>query len=352
MKDLNDWSCEALMGEDASFTVGTKFAILCRGTQPLAQTDQFKIIPNDSEHKFNLVPLKVNFKSEYEVSVLAALWKVGQYKPKNYQLVLGNQTLLLKGPDIKVKSTLQGDKMNMPPGPAQDPIPKWIGIGGLLILLYFIFRFVRSYRRGRRCDRGLFKLNQFKTGLSPYFEFQRQVRLVYRELEGIEFHKNPEKMIRATKRLIDVCEDFRKKLEAFVSLEINRPLFALSPKEGREEMRKKKIPYSIVQNYYETNREIECLIEDLSSQFAKDQVTGHPLDEMQGANDERAEAYKRYVGVKRGGRQRSRSPRGGQLQDQKGSNYYVKCKKDFLVLVDQSREFADRFNQNLGVQSA
>ena len=43
-------------------------------------------------------------------------------------------------------------------------------------------------------------------------------------------------------------------------------------------------------------------------------VTGHPLDEMQGANDEQAEAYKRYVGVKRRGRQRSRSPRGDQLQ--------------------------------------
>ena len=43
-------------------------------------------------------------------------------------------------------------------------------------------------------------------------------------------------------------------------------------------------------------------------------VTGHPLDEMQGANDERAEAYKRYVGVgSKEASPRSRSPRGGQL---------------------------------------
>ena len=42
-------------------------------------------------------------------------------------------------------------------------------------------------------------------------------------------------------------------------------------------------------------------------------VTGHPLDEMQGANDERTEAYKRYVGVKRQRSPRSRSPRGDQL---------------------------------------
>ena len=48
--------------------------------------------------------------------------------------------------------------------------------------------------------------------------------------------------------------------------------------------------------------------------FAKKKVTGHPLDEMQGANDERAEAYKKSVGVKRRGKQRSRSPRGDQLQ--------------------------------------
>ena len=44
-------------------------------------------------------------------------------------------------------------------------------------------------------------------------------------------------------------------------------------------------------------------------------VTGFLLDEMQRANDKRAEAYKRYVGVKRGkgGSPRIRSLRGGQL---------------------------------------
>ena len=59
--------------------------------------------------------------------------------------------------------------------------------------------------------------------------------------------------------------------------------------------------------------------ENSSLQKPRKNVTGHPLDEMQDANDEQAEACKKYVGVQREDKQQSRSPRGDQLRKNKKS---------------------------------
>ena len=403
MKDLNDWSCEALVGEKAPLTVGFKFAILCRGTKPLEilkdqSVDLLKILPKnedqgdnnnpDPNSQFHLVPLKLNFKSEYEVSVLATSWKVGNYKFEDYQLILDDHILPLKGPDIKVKSTLQkNQEMNSPPGPAQDPIPQWVGAGILFIGLYFIFRFLKAYIKGRRCDRGMLQLSQFKTGLSPYFEFQRQMRLIQRDLESIELHKNLEDRKQEAEKLAEVCENFRKTLEAFVSLKINKPLFVLNSREGREEFKKNKISNLLIKNYYEIEKELKSVIRDLGFEVLKKKKTSQ-LEFHQRFLSSQKELTPQLNSLRSSQKKPSSKElsQGLSLKDQDGkpesslkvpskqkvlsqrrlsqevspqkvphlktssqiSSDYMECKRDLLILVGQSRKFADQLNKEIG----
>ncbi len=241
MEPLNDWSCDFKIDSAATLTVGQKFGILCQGATDLNPNLSPAIINSKDSPNYDLVLLRHKFKSKNELFLSVASWRTGTHKLKSLKLSVSENSILLDGPTIKVDSVLESNsKMNLPPGAIVKSPPAYVWYLLVIILFLGLCYFFKIYRRSRKIDKGLLKLNSFRTSLSIFYEFQKQIRFTKKSCER--------KMIK--KELAQLCKSFYKSTVVFMSLSINTPLFILNEKESQKILRKKLRKAALVNEYF------------------------------------------------------------------------------------------------------
>lgn len=291
MKQLKDWYCDFTLNSDVPLTVGQKFALLCKGSTPLDESLVPTLEIKDEKHEYDLVLLEHKYKSSYEIFIPATSWKIGNHSYKNLKLKLGEEYISIDGPNVKVETTLtdQNQKMNLPPGPMLKTLPEamWYIFGVLLFIM--IVWGLKLYRQSVKLDRGMLKLQSFKTSLSPFFEFQKQIRLMKKTLERKLSYSELYKM----------STTLYKHLVIYVSFQIDKPLFVLTDQEIKNYLNKKISDPNLTKEYFYLIQEIKTQTLD----FKKESESKSSQEDLEGlleeANDFSKKVNKYFIGVNR-----------------------------------------------------
>ena len=254
MKQLQDWSCDFKLDSSTALTVGQKFAILCQGDTALNTTLKPEIVFDTEDDDYKLVVLRHKYKSSNELFVSLTSWQTGQHNFRSLKLELGNDYILLQPPQITVKSLLKGnEQMNLPPEPIFKSPPEFVWYFLGLVLFVSGIYFLKMYKKSRQIDRGLLRLNTFKTSLSPFYEFQKQIRATKKTLEKSQDHKE----------LKELCTQFYKSLVIFISLQVQSPLFVLNEKEISSVLNKKISDPKFIKDYFYITKELKKTAQEI-----------------------------------------------------------------------------------------
>lgn len=256
MAELKDWSCEFQLATYFPLTVGQKFAILCHGNTPINPKLDPNFDENENLENYELVILRHKYKSSNELFLSTTSWKVGKHNIKKIKLNVGKDYILISPPAYEVKTLLtEKTQMHPPQGPIIVTLSSayWYMLG--LLAIGLIAMLAKVYRDTRKYDRGMLKLNSFKTGLSPFFEFQKQARLAKRTLE---------KNLNAAE-LNELTLNIYKQLVTFVSFSLNYPAFVFSEKMVKKRFVKFKIKPDLVKQYFYLQIELKKISFDLKN---------------------------------------------------------------------------------------
>ncbi len=260
MAQLKDWSCEYQLATFFPLTVGEKFSILCKGQTPINPTLKPSFESTEQNENFEIVILRHKFKSRKELFLSTASWKVGKHHLKDLKLNLGNDFVLIQSPKFEVKTLLVPKaEMHLPAGPKLSEISNIYWYGLALIGATIILGLAKIYRDSRRYDRGMLKLNSLKTGLAPFYEFQKQARLTKKTLE-----KSSEKSL-TKDELIEQILNFYKKYITFVSLSLNYPIFIFKDRQVSNRFIKFRVSSKLVKQYFYIQQELKKVSEDIKS---------------------------------------------------------------------------------------
>lgn len=263
MKVLKDWNCEFSVDAKSKISVGQPYSILCKGTTPVDTDSKVLLFPNNDKVKYDVVILNRKFKSEYELFVKATAWKTGVKSLKDYNIVIDDQVIALKGPSFRVKSLLKKDtEMHLPPGLSVQKVPTGAKIAGGILLVLLIGYIIYWFRKNRKYDLALIKLHSLKTSLSPYHEFHKKLRKIETEI------LNADEEVKA-ESLNNLVVKFKQHLINYISLTVNEPLFAFTEKQQlkvfkKHIYKKRKIDLSLIKTYISLTYELKALEKDIN----------------------------------------------------------------------------------------
>lgn len=256
MAELKDWSCEVQLSTYFPITVGQKFSVLCQGGTPLNTKLKPNLSNNEKIEDYEIVILRHKYKSANELFLSTTSWKVGRHQLKKIKLNIGDDFIFITPPNFEVKSVLESKtEMNPPPGPLLAKISNVYWVGIIIMGIALILSLIKVYRNSKKYDRGMLKLNSFKTGLSPFFEFQKQARIAKRQLE-----KNV-----TSQELVEMAESISKQLVIFVSFNLNFPLFIFNDKMAKTRFSKLKVKPQLIKQYFDLKKEFNKLSQDLKN---------------------------------------------------------------------------------------
>ncbi len=189
------WTCTASSmnerGEPAgplseSLTVGDKFHLACEGAAVKLKTDALSLeLPKDQKYLLRLLGTRQI--SETRGEFIATSWIAGEGKVSNAVLTDGTLRVGLSGIELKVNTVIDPQKnpemKPAPPwGPASLSWPLWvwasIAIALLVIVLGAAFQ-TRGYFRRKRL---LKLLEKNPIALTPYNQFNKDLRKLSREI--------------------------------------------------------------------------------------------------------------------------------------------------------------------------
>lgn len=184
--DVTQWKCN-LEGADA-LTVGDVFSLSCFG--PPTQIDQQKIgLRRPKEFPYLLKILKVDELTQTTFKAQATTYTASEkpYDVAGYGITDGQKTIEFVPFRLTVKSVItQENNPENKPFPAYGPVPLsyplWIWIALAVVGIALVALFFRFFRLGRQRRAFLQELKDRSSALSPYHQFQKELRQIARTL--------------------------------------------------------------------------------------------------------------------------------------------------------------------------
>jgi len=189
------WNCKTFAMDDkgqaagalpADLTVGSKFLVSCEGPNVSLKKDQLSLeVPK--EQKYQLKILQPRELSETRGEFVATSWAPGLVKLANPVLTDGSVRVGLGPFQFNVASVI--DKKNNPEAKAFAPwspmhmaLPTWLYLSVGILLAAGVAVIALSLRRVLRRKALLRLLEQHPITLSPYHQFNKELRLLVRTL--------------------------------------------------------------------------------------------------------------------------------------------------------------------------
>ncbi|MCB0413211.1 MAG: hypothetical protein KDD50_02685 [Bdellovibrionales bacterium] len=184
---LPQWEChfEKYKKDLNDLTVGDKFTLVCTGDelQELKKPLTIQFPAEDKNLEYTLNVLEVGSLSNTRVDLV-----VTSYKPKhysNYQVrIEGNGVMFLTSPlEFDIKSVLkEGEQPQLkgPAGPLELSLPVWYWLGWGCFAILLLWLIVSRYRKYSQRKRVVDELTQFKTALTPFQFYNKEVRKLQR----------------------------------------------------------------------------------------------------------------------------------------------------------------------------
>lgn len=273
MNVLKDWTCNVTLEKGIKMTVGQPFVITCEGGTPVDTKEEILVFPDHEKTRFDVVALDKQFRNENQIFIKATSWATGNKSLADYTLVVGDQIIEIKGPKFQVTSVLEsGTEMNMPPGASVEPFPTMAKAGVVVLLVFAFAAVVYWFRSNKKYDRALIKLHSLKTGLSPYHELHKQLRLLD---QSISKNETP-----SSKDLVLWVDQLQNSVTNYLCLSVEEPLFLYNSKRKRsivrKYFRKKKMSDEVFKAYISMMKEIKSLDQDVheKSNISKTDILG------------------------------------------------------------------------------
>lgn len=291
MKHLKDWSCDFKLDASTAITVGQKFAILCTGDSPLDAIAKPELTYKSEDDSFKLVVLRHKLKSPNELFVSLTSWQTGSHNLGQLKMSVGSEYILLQPPSFKVNSILEKNKeqMNLPPAPIIKSLPDYLWIFLVILLIGAGLYFFKIYKKSRRIDRGHLRLNTFKTTLSPFYEYQKQIRASKKTIE---------KPVPAAE-LKELCTQFYKSTVIYLSLQIGSPLFVMSEPETKSLLQKRIKDPKIIKEYNYITRELRKTALEINDKADTKTLQADFENLLDESNDFSQKLNKYFIGVAR-----------------------------------------------------
>ena len=253
---MDKWNC-ATTEKLEKLTVGKKFTISCKGSEPLIFNENIKIIFPQKKDSYRLYVLKTLKKKPQSLDLQVVSYRTGIFDMP-FVITDGENSVSTEGLFFSVESVLSNNSKPHPPfGPWQNPWPLWyLSAWGLsfFLLLAASFFFGRiffkrksfiekiNYRRGTNSPSKNFAKNlRKKDTADPEYikKLEKLFKIFLEELLLIPARKkNPSVILRSLKKynkilhkshgkkletLLNEMEEFKnKKIEETLSWEIQR----------------------------------------------------------------------------------------------------------------------------------
>lgn len=222
---------------DQPLTVGEKFVLTCEGAT--VELDPSKLsLQLPTEEKYSLRLLRIQSLNENKGVFTATSYRVGEGPLKGVVLGDGVKSVELQGIELQLRSSIDPStnpegKPFAPPDPLAFlwPIWLWVALGGLVLAVglvcFMIFR-----RRGQR-QALLAELARHGTALSPYHQFNKDLRHLAREFPV----RKPEDW--TPKVASQYMEELNRHFRWYLSREFTVPAFQWSDSLILKEVRKR-----------------------------------------------------------------------------------------------------------------
>lgn len=188
MAKVTQWQCRTETTEGKELTVGDLFKLSCSGEPN--QLDQAKLSlrrPKENPHALKIVKVESLGESSLEFTVTTYVAANEPIEVVAYGITDGENTIEFNSFNLNTKSVITQE--NNPEGKPFDafgPIaasyPIWIWIAIALVALAIVGVIVRMYRISRQRKDFLRELAERSTALAPYHQFQKDLRVITRDL--------------------------------------------------------------------------------------------------------------------------------------------------------------------------
>jgi hypothetical protein len=232
-----EWTCKTFAMDERgqaagelnqTITVGTQFLLVCEGSSiVLAQTNLG--LELNMTQKYALRLLQTRSLTDVRAEFVATTWVAGQIKLNKLILSDGVSRVNLGNLELNVATVI--DQKSNPEGKPYPPWapmllawPLWVwGAIGTVILLLILIVVVVTYRRVQH-KRFLNLLESHPIALTPYHQFNRDLRRLGRELPSMG-DSWPDEKVRDFLRELDLA------LRWFLARELIVPTIDRSPRE-------------------------------------------------------------------------------------------------------------------------
>jgi hypothetical protein len=186
------WSCQAA-GTEQPLTVGQEFSLSCSGESVPWITDpklgELKLDP-PKDNPYALHLLKVNQLSEHDGQFTVTTYMTaekGTVVAKGFVLTDGQHRVTLSPLELQVKSVITPEKNpeRKPYGgiePMKMVYPLWLWLAFAFLFVGLLSLFIQFFMKRRSHKQFLEELKKKSTALTPYNQFNKELRQLSRQL--------------------------------------------------------------------------------------------------------------------------------------------------------------------------
>ncbi len=232
-----EWTCKTFAMDERgqaagelsqAITVGTEFLLVCEGPSVVLAQTKLGLELNKTQ-RYALRLLQTRSMTDVRAEFVATTWMAGQIKLSNLILSDGASRVNLGNIELNVASVI--DQKTNPEGKPHPPwapmllawpLWVWVAIGSAILLVVLVF-VALVYRRVQH-KRLLSMLESHPITLTPYHQFNKELRRLNRELPSKEGSWPDE-------RVQDFLRELDQTLRWFLARELIVPAVDRSPRE-------------------------------------------------------------------------------------------------------------------------
>ena len=254
------WQCDLKsMDQDGPLNVGSKMEMSCRGDFiDLPQMDRVKIEFDESKNQYMLQLLNIKTFDYKNAQFVVTSYQAGKHSPVNFVVTDKVKGFRVEGMEWTIESVLDPTKKQEPYpswGPFGMKMPMWFWGAILFIVLlfgYFLFRKAKQFFERRRLVE---KLYTHGTALTPFNQFNKDLRFLVRGYQNKSFDEKYAKEFSQS----SYVEQLEKLFRQFLMRELLVPTFDWSDSQILKEIKRchRKIYQNIGPDIIRALKELE-----------------------------------------------------------------------------------------------
>jgi hypothetical protein len=218
----------------AGLTVGERMLLSCTGDVGLGLKENTQVVfaKDQEDQQYTLHVLQNKEMSSTAMALVVTSYKPGDYKEQKVLISDGSTTFQTSPLSWKVSSVLKPNEEPKPipsKGPFDLAYPVWLWLAAAVVVLFLAAVIGGLTYKRKRMKRLQAELDSFKTMLSPYAEFSKEMRIFRRKVSGAAPASQGSQLV----------EELSRHFRLFLIRELNIHALQLSDREILQALKKR-----------------------------------------------------------------------------------------------------------------